>query len=132
MTSNLGDTIGSIFEENVRKHPNKVAFVNFETGKTWTFAEFNDYINQIANYFEGQGLRKGDVVALLANNCPEYVAIWLGLSKIGIVTALINYNLRGEPLGHSVRIANSKCMVLGADFQTSSLLKFVFYCFFKR
>lgn len=97
-----------------------------ETGKSWTFSEFNQFTNQIANYFDAQGLKKGDVVALLSNNCPEYIAFWLGLSKIGVVTALINYNLVGEPLGHSIRIANSKCLILSSEFQKSTPLSLLF------
>lgn len=51
------------------------------------------------------------------NNCIEYLCIWLGLSKLGVVSALINYNQRLHPLGHSIAIAKAKALIIGADLQ---------------
>jgi fatty-acyl-CoA synthase len=48
-------------------------------------------------------------------NCPEFIATWLGLAKLGVVSALINTNLAGMPLAHSLRISGAKQLVLGAD-----------------
>jgi len=62
------------------------------------------------------GIQRGDTVALMMDNRPEYVAIWLGLAKIGIVTALVNYNLRGNPLLHALQIVNSKAIIFSSDF----------------
>ncbi len=47
-------------------------------------------------------LEFGDVVCLLMESCPEYLAIWLGLSRLGITVALINTNLSGELLAQSL------------------------------
>lgn len=66
-------------------------------------------------HFKDKGFRKGDCVALLMANRPEYVAIWLGLSKIGVVTALINTNLRRETLLHSIKVANAKAIIVGTE-----------------
>lgn len=76
----------------------------------------NELSNKIAHIFEEAGFKPGDTVALLLDNRPEYVAIWLGLAKAGIVTALINYNLRDKPLAHSIQITDSKAVIYGADF----------------
>lgn len=65
--------------------------------------------------FEDAGFKPGDTVALLLDNRPEYVALWLGLAKAGIVTALINYNLRDKPLLHSIQIADSKAIIFGTN-----------------
>lgn len=53
---------------------------------------------------------------MLLENRPEYIAFWLGLSKIGAVTALINSNLVNQPLLHSITIANSKAVIYGSDY----------------
>jgi solute carrier family 27 (fatty acid transporter), member 1/4 len=45
----------------------------------------------------------------------EYSSMWLGLSKIGCVTALINTNLRQETLIHSIRVASSKAIIVSAE-----------------
>lgn len=45
----------------------------------------------------------------------EYSSMWLGLSKIGVVTALINSHLRKETLIHSIRVAGSKAIIVSAE-----------------
>lgn len=71
--------------------------------------------NRIANYLLGKGYKKGDSIALLMENCPEYVIFVLGMAKIGVVPALINTNLRKDPLVHSIRVAGCKAVVFGPE-----------------
>lgn len=49
------------------------------------------------------------------DSCPEYVCIWLGLSKIGVVTALINTNLRADTLAHSLKVSNCSAVIIGKE-----------------
>ena len=53
------------------------------------------------------GLRRGDVVALLMPNRIEYLPIWYGLSKVGVVTALINNQLTGDALAHCLNVSGA-------------------------
>lgn len=46
---------------------------------------------------------------------PEFVCLWLGLAKVGLVTALINNNLRKEVLVHSINAANCKGIIVGTE-----------------
>ncbi|MEM1147043.1 MAG: long-chain-acyl-CoA synthetase, partial [Pseudomonadota bacterium] len=46
---------------------------------------------------------------------PEYVSIWYGLAKVGIVVGLINHNLTDKALAHCVNIADAKLIISGAD-----------------
>jgi solute carrier family 27 fatty acid transporter 1/4 len=48
-------------------------------------------------------------------NNPEYPCIWLGLSKLGVITALINTNLRSKGLLHSISISNCKVMIYSSE-----------------
>jgi fatty-acyl-CoA synthase len=61
------------------------------------------------------GLSRGDTVCLVMGNCPDYMAIWLGLSRIGATVALINTNLRGELLAHSLRLVAPRYIIAGAS-----------------
>ncbi|XP_061399604.1 long-chain fatty acid transport protein 4-like [Musca vetustissima] len=106
-------SMARIFQENCRKHPEKACFVIDD--RRLTFQDVEDYSNKIGGYFKDKGLRKGDCVALLMEGRPEYPAIWLGLSKIGVVTALINSNLRRDTLIHSLKVANSKAIIVGTE-----------------
>ena len=50
-------------------------------------------------------------------NCPDYLAIWLGLSGIGVTVALINTNLRGELLAHSINLVAPRCVIAGGTLR---------------
>jgi fatty-acyl-CoA synthase len=62
-----------------------------------------------------RGLGADDTVCLVMANCPEYLAIWLGLSGIGATVALINTNLRGELLAHSLNLVAPRYVIAGAS-----------------
>jgi acyl-CoA synthetase (AMP-forming)/AMP-acid ligase II len=62
-----------------------------------------------------QGLGRGDVGAIMMTNKPEYVVIELAMAKLGAVSALLNYNLKGEPLSHSIAVAGAKMVVFDDD-----------------
>jgi fatty-acyl-CoA synthase len=61
-----------------------------------------------ADWTLAQGLTAGDVVCLIMPNCVEYVAIWLGITSMGCVTALINTSLMGDGLAHCIRTSNPR------------------------
>ena len=100
-------------EASVDKHKANIVF-RFE-GQIMTYGELDKLANKIANWALGEGLKAGDAVALFMENRPEYVAVWYGLSKIGVVTGLINHNLNGEGLAHCINIADAKAVIMGAD-----------------
>jgi fatty-acyl-CoA synthase len=71
--------------------------------------------NQYARWGLAQGLQPGEAVALLCPNRAEYVAVWLGLTRIGAVVALINTQLSGEPLAHCIRVAAPRMVIVAAE-----------------
>ncbi|KAI5704213.1 hypothetical protein M8J75_003058 [Diaphorina citri] len=106
-------TIADIFREHAVRSPNKVIFM-FENTE-WTAQQVEAYSNRVANFFLAQGLKKGDSVALMLENRPEFVCLWLGLSKLGVITALINHNLRQNSLLHCINIADVSAFIYGAE-----------------
>jgi fatty-acyl-CoA synthase len=85
--------------------------LSFE-GRTIDYAEMDGLANRYAHWADSAGLRRGDVVALLMPNRIEYLPIWYGLSKVGVVTALINNQLTGPALAHCLTVSGaSHCLV---------------------
>jgi fatty-acyl-CoA synthase len=62
-----------------------------------------------------QGLARGDVVALLMKNRPEYIAIWLGIIRAGSAVALLNTNLTGAALAHCIDIVTPRHVIAAGD-----------------
>jgi fatty-acyl-CoA synthase len=71
--------------------------------------------NRSARWGLAQGLAPGDVICLLMRNCPEYLPIWLGLSRVGVTVALVNTNLTGELLRHAIEIVQPRHVIAGAS-----------------
>lgn len=89
-------------------------------GRKLTFQDIEDFSNKIASYFKSKGFKREDSIALLMETRPEYSCIWMGLSKIGVVTALINSNLRKDTLLHSIKAAKCKAIIFGAELSAGS------------
>ncbi|XP_015175015.1 PREDICTED: long-chain fatty acid transport protein 4-like isoform X2 [Polistes dominula] len=107
-------SVVDIFRQHVARHPNKVCII-FED-QEWTFQQLEDFSNKVATTFKNHGYRKGDVVALMLENRPDFVGIWLGLSKIGVITSLININLKKLSLLHSIDVANCQALIYSCEF----------------
>jgi fatty-acyl-CoA synthase len=102
----LIDRLGSRFGD-------AAALVDLET--EMSFSGLSARANRYARFGLSLGLEAGDAAALIMNNCAEYVAIWLGLTRIGVVVALVNSQLNGAALLHSIKVANPKLLIAGAD-----------------
>ena len=107
------DTVADIIERWARDRPDNVA-IYFED-KHYSYRDYDRAANRYARWAQGLGLKKGDVVALLMENRPEYLFAWAGLVKIGVVAALINTNLKERALAHSIAVAEARYLVLGAE-----------------
>lgn len=94
--------------------------ITFE-GRTVTYAEMDAIANRFAHWAKGLGIRRGQTVALFMPNRLEYFCVWYGLSKIGVVTALINNQLAGLPLAHCLNISQANHVVV--DSETSPVFE---------
>ncbi|XP_068146680.1 LOW QUALITY PROTEIN: long-chain fatty acid transport protein 4 [Drosophila tropicalis] len=108
-----GKTVARCFHDLAKKHPKKLCLVMDD--HKLTYSEVLLLSQRIAGYFQKRGLQRGDCVALMMETRVEYPCIWLGLSQLGVITALINSNLRGESLLHSIRVANAKALIVGSE-----------------
>ena len=70
--------------------------------------------NRYARWALDQSLATGDSVCLLMPNRPEYMAIWLGLTKVGCVVALLNTNLVGASLAHCIHTVAPRSVIVDA------------------
>jgi fatty-acyl-CoA synthase len=82
--------------------------------RSLSYRELAEAVHRYARWGLAQGLAPGEVVCLLMPNCPEYLAIWLGLTRVGVVVALLNTNLSGKALAHSINIVAPRCVIVAA------------------
>ena len=83
--------------------------------ETFGFSALNARANRYARWALAQNLGHGDNVALLMPNRPEYMAIWLGITRAGGAVALINTNLAGPALAHCLDIVAPKYIIVADE-----------------
>jgi fatty-acyl-CoA synthase len=102
------------FEEAVDRFGDNIA-VEDET-RSLTYRDLDSMANRYAHWALSRNLRRTDVIGLVMTNRIEYLAAWIGFSKAGIATALVNTNLAGQALAHCLNIAGVAVVV--ADEET--------------
>lgn len=80
-----------------------------------SYREVDARANQMAHTVYANGLRAGDVCALIMENRPAFFCTWFGLVKLGVVVAFINTQVSGKPLLHALQTTEAKALVVGEE-----------------
>jgi fatty-acyl-CoA synthase len=113
--SDSANLVADDWERVADKHAARTALSM--DGRNLTYAEADSLANRVANWAMGQGLKPGDAVAIILPNRLDYVPLWLGLAKAGVVAALVNNNLQGSGLCHCISVAGARHVI--ADGETA-------------
>ncbi|MDG1234295.1 MAG: long-chain-acyl-CoA synthetase [Pseudomonadales bacterium] len=109
----VADCFGARVEANANKFGHRSAIVFEDQEVTWS--EFNALANQYAHYLKSQGVQRGDTVSVIMENRIEFLALLVGVNKIGVTAGLINTNLTGKPLIHCITVTKSKKCIFGSE-----------------
>ena len=112
IAKNPDRTLPDVAEELAEKYGERPALISER--EQLTYRDYNARANRYARWAAANGIGKGDAVALMMPNRPEYLAIWLGVARAGGVTALLNTNLTGAALAHCVNIVRPKLVIVDA------------------
>lgn len=104
-------TLPRFLEEATSTSP-EAPFLLTPEGIHLSYGEFRARVHQAANLMVRHGVVKGDKVALLLPNCPEYLYLWFGLAEIGAVHVAINTRLTGDPLRYQISQSDTSLAVV--------------------
>jgi len=107
-------TIGKILDGKAKENGDK-AFLYFKD-EVASYEQVNERANSVANGFLNMGLRKGDKVALLLDNCLEFFYVWFGLTKVGIIAVPISPAHKGTILQHMLNNSDAQILVIGRNY----------------
>ncbi len=91
-------TLGQAVESHARLRPTEIAIRDLTESLTW--AGLDERANRLANALLGMGLVKGDRVGVLAYNRIEWVEIYLGAAKAGLVAVPVNFRLTADDVAY--------------------------------
>ncbi len=98
-------------ERNARLYPNKSAII-IPGDRTCTFLELQERVYRLANALSRLGVKKGDRVAILAENCFEYPEMYLAIGKIGGVVTPLNFRFAAPEIEHLINDSAPKVIIL--------------------
>ena len=99
-------------------NPDKVAVAEFETGRQLTYAQLNKLGNGFSSYFTQElELKKGDRIAILAENCLEYIALLGVAQKTGIILVPLNYRLTSREIDFLISDSDPVLIITEYKFQ---------------
>jgi len=106
-------SIGIRVEQLAEEKPKDIAL--YFQDSSWTWQEFNEESNRIANYFLNLGLKPKDTVAIMLENSPDYLFLTTGINKIQGISALININQKRQALTHGFNLVEPKWIIVDGD-----------------
>ena len=112
----MRNNVGLFLAKRALLSPNLEGFVDADTGRRFTYAEWNARANRTANALLGLGVRKGDRVALLQMNSIEYMESFFAVAKLGAICVPLNWRLTPEELAFILRDSGSTTLVFGGEF----------------
>lgn len=90
------------FMRNVRRYGEKLAMINPEDNRQWTYTEMNKECNRLSNALIADGLQKADVIMLQLINCPEFAFGYLAAHKSHAVCCPVNFRLKPGELAFNI------------------------------
>src|SRR6266699_2661581 len=113
IAKNLARVFPIVVEELAEKFGDAPALLS--SRERLSYRELAERSNRYARWARGQGLAKGETICLLMPNRPEYMAVWLGITRAGGVVALLNTNLAGPSLAHAINVAAPAHLIVAAE-----------------
>ena len=110
----MQNTLGSLTLRNLQLRPQAPAVI-FE-GRSITHREFAERVLRLANALIRLGVRRGDRIAVLAQNCPEYMEVYAAGELGGWATVTINYRLSAPEIAYILSDSQPKVLICEAQF----------------
>jgi acyl-CoA synthetase (AMP-forming)/AMP-acid ligase II len=108
-------TIYDIYKRNATLFKDQIA-IQSENEKV-TYGELFDQVNRVAGWLNGKGIRKGDRVAILAKNYPQFFPLMGGIAAVGAIMVPINFRLSSEEIGYNLTNTEPVLIVVDPDFE---------------
>lgn len=103
----------AVIAELAEKHGDAPALISDR--EQFSYRTLAERANRYARWALRQRLGKGETVCLLMPNRPEYMAVWIGITSMGGVAALINTNLIGPSLAHCIDIVEPRHIIVASE-----------------
>lgn len=112
-------TLGDQLRRHAQHTPDKPAVIFYHpdgSRQVHTYGSLNARVNRFAASLRAMGVGKGDVVAMMARNSPDYVTAWYACLKLGAVFTGINFTFTEREIAYQVGHAEPRVLIVEGAF----------------
>nr|AUF71602.1 4-coumarate coenzyme A ligase [Microcos paniculata] len=102
--------------EKLSSFPDKPCLISGSSGKTYTFSETHLIAQKTAAGLSNLGIKKGDVIMILLQNCAEFVFSFMGASMIGAVSTTANPFYTSAEIFKQFKAARAKLIITQSQY----------------
>ncbi len=118
-------TLGDVIRDLAKKYPDKQAIKYTTNPYERTWREFDEETDKVAKGLMAIGVKKGDKVAIWANNIPEWLLTLFGAAKCGAILVTVNTNYKVFELEYLLTQSDTKVLVMMGGFKDANYVEIV-------
>ncbi len=94
----------------------RIAVIEFDTGKQVTYGEFARHVRNLARYFQDMGVKRGTKVAICSRNRTEYLELVVAILQTGLVHVNVNFRYVAHELFEIIDGQDAEVLFFSSEF----------------
>ncbi|WP_347488162.1 AMP-binding protein [Desulfoscipio sp. XC116] len=119
-------TIGELLDLSAGRFPHNEAVVYPDSSIRYTYRQFQQQCNRVAKSLMALGIKRGEHVALLAANIPEWVVLQFACGKMGAILTSVNTNYKVFELEYLLRQSDATTLIFSSGIKDSNYVDMVY------
>lgn len=108
-------SLPQMLEQTAKRFPQQTALIYF--GNRITYSQLLDHVNRCAAGLQALGVRKGDRVALMLPNCPQFVIAYFGALRAGAIVTATSPIYTAREAGHQWHDSGAETIIIERRLQ---------------
>lgn len=125
MIKDTGMTIGELLDRTAQRYPQQEALVYSDRGLRYNYTRFVEQCNRVAKGLMALGIKRGEHIAILAPNVPQWVLMQFAAAKMGAVLVTVNTNYKLFELEYLLRHSDATTLIFSSGIKDSNYLDMV-------
>jgi fatty-acyl-CoA synthase len=118
-------TVGADLARTAHAHPERDALVECASGRRWTYAQFDEAVDDLARGLLAAGVAPGDRVGIWSPNCAEWVLTQYAAARAGAILVNLNPAYRRHEIAYALQQSGTRMLVSATQVKTSDYVALV-------
>lgn len=115
-TASVPGGIADWIVRRAQRSPDRIAVVDADGGSEWTYAQLADRMHGTATGLRDLGVRSGDRVLIVLDNCPEFIEYVFAVASVGAIAVPVNFRLSAGEIAYLISDAQPVVVVHNERF----------------